>query len=176
MVFNDNTELLDDLRRRAGLASDSLSRVLATASQSFADAPYIVVSIADHRLWYRRGDSILFTALVTTGSGKVLDGVGTDRHWKFETPRGRLAILSKEKDPVWVAPDWHYAELAQERGLGIRRINRGQRVATADSGQITISGSDLIKISPGGVTRILSPGVDDELIVDGNVIVPPFGT
>ena len=172
MVFNDNTELLDDLRRRAGLASDSLSRLIASRPQPTA---YIVVSIEEHRLWYRRGDSILFTAPVTTGSGKVLERIGTDVHWKFETPRGRLAVESKEVNPFWVPPDWHYVELAQARGLGIVRLARRQRLQAADGSIIAVQGSDVVRIR-GGVATPLEAGENRELVVDGNLIVPPFGT
>jgi lipoprotein-anchoring transpeptidase ErfK/SrfK len=172
MVFNDNTELLEELRRRVGLASDSLSQLLATRPPPTA---YIVVSIEDHRLWYKRGDSILFTAPVTTGSGKVLERIGADARWKFETPRGRLVVESKELDPIWVPPDWHYVELAQARGLGIVRLNRRQRLRAADGSVITVSGSDVVRIK-GATTTPLDAGEDRELVVDGNLVIPPFGT
>ena len=37
MVFNDNTELLSDLRRRAGLETDSLSGLIEGASCTLRD-------------------------------------------------------------------------------------------------------------------------------------------
>src|SRR5262245_45691306 len=126
MVFNDNVELLDDLRRRAGLESDSLSRLVATSPEPFARRPYIVVSIEDHRLWYRLGDSVLYTTRVATGSGKVLESAGSVAQWRFETPRGRLLVVSRDTNPVWVPPDWYYVEEAVRRGLGIVRLTRGQ--------------------------------------------------
>ena len=49
MVFNDNVELLGELRHRAGLQTDSLSRALAATPEPRAGTPYIVVSIEDHR-------------------------------------------------------------------------------------------------------------------------------
>jgi hypothetical protein len=176
MVFNDNTELLDDLRRRAGLVGDSLAQVLASSPAPVAAKPYIVVSIEEHRLWYRQGDSVLFTTEVATGSGKVLERAEGDTHWKFETPRGRLTVESKEIDPVWVPPDWHFIEQAQKRGLGIVRLNRGQNIATSDGGVITVAGSDIVKQLPGGGQMSLDAGEDRELVVDGNLIIPPFGT
>jgi hypothetical protein len=172
MVFNDNTELLDELRRRAGVSSDSLSELRAAQPPMSA---YIVVSIEDHRLWYKRGDSILFTAPVTTGSGKVLERIGADARWKFETPRGRLLVESKEPDPIWVPPDWHYVELAQARGLGIVRLARRQQLRAADGSVITVSGSDVVRIK-GGAATPLAAGEDRELVVDGNLVIPPFGT
>jgi hypothetical protein len=32
--------------------------------------PYIVVSMADHKLWHKQGKEVLFEAPVATGSGK----------------------------------------------------------------------------------------------------------
>lgn len=176
MVFNDNTQLLTDLRRQVGLERDSLRRVLSAQPGPAADKPYVVVSIEDHRLWYRRGDSILFSAPVTTGSGKVLEIVGGDRHWKFETPRGRLNVVSKETDPVWIAPDWHYVELAQSRGLGVVRLARGQRLKTSDGGALMVVGSDVVKIDARGTATALEAGEGRELIADGNLVIPPYGT
>ena len=176
MVFNDNVELLGDLRRKAGLESDSLSRVLAENTEPSSGKPYLVVSIEEHRIWYRQGDSVLFTAQVATGSGKVLESAGTDSHWKFETPRGRLTVVSKEADPVWVPPDWHFVEQAQKRGLGVVRLNRGQVLSAPDGGTITVDGSDVVKRSSDGRVTPLSAEEDRELVVNGNIIVPPFGT
>jgi len=176
MVFNDNTELLDDLRRRAGLESDSLAKLLTSIPAPTPNKPYIVVSIEEHRLWYRQGDSILFTAEVATGSGKVLERAEGDTHWRFETPRGRLTVESKETDPVWIPPDWHYVEQAQKRGLGIVRLSRGQRLPTSDGGVITVAGSDVVKQYPDGRLARIEAGEDRELVAEGNLIIPPFGT
>jgi lipoprotein-anchoring transpeptidase ErfK/SrfK len=176
MVFNDNVEMLDDLRRRAGLEGDSLARLLASSPEPTAHQPYIVVSIEEHRLWLRRGDSVLFTTEVATGSGKVLERSGGDSHWRFETPRGRLTVESKETDPVWVPPDWHYVEQAQKRGLGVVRLSRGQRIPTPDGGAITVAGSDVVKVSSDGRLSTIEAGEETELTSGGNIIIPPFGT
>lgn len=176
MVFNDNTQVLSDLRRQVGLERDSLQRVLAARPGPAEGQAYIVVSIEEHQLWYRRGDSILFTAPVTTGSGKVLEIVGGSRHWKFETPRGRLNVVSKETDPVWIAPDWHYVELAQSRGLGVLRLSRGQRLKMSDGGALTVVGSDIIRMDSRGQRQPIQPGEGRELVADGNLIIPPYGT
>jgi hypothetical protein len=175
MVFNDNIDVLSDLRRQAGVEHDSLSGLLASAPFPAAGNPYIVISIEENRLWYRHGDSVLFTAQVATGSGRVLERTGAESHWKFETPRGRLEVVSKELDPIWVPPDWHYVELAQSRGLGIRRLIRGQRIPTADSGAISVIGSDVVRVSRNGIAP-LGASEGNELVVDGNLIIPPFGT
>src|SRR3712207_4608232 len=118
MVFNDNVGVLEDIRKSLGMEKDSVQRQLAASPEApRVDQPYIVVSIEDHRLWYKQGDSVLFTTQVATGSGKILEKEGGS-HWKFETPRGRLIVQSKEEDPAWIPPDWHYVEQARKRGLG----------------------------------------------------------
>lgn len=175
MVFNDNVELLDDLRRRAGLESDSLNRLLATSHEPFA-RPYIVVSIADHRLWYRKGDSVLFTTPVATGSGKILESSGSISRWRFETPRGRLTVVSRETDPIWVPPDWHYVEEAVRRGLGVVRLNRGQSLPAPNGVTITVVGSDVVRRTRSGKITPIPAGEGRELVVGGNLVIPPFGT
>ena len=176
MVFNDNAHLLSQLRRQAGLATDSLSRALATTPEPSAVQGHLVVSIEEHRLWYRRGDSVLFTTQVATGSGKVLEQSGGASQWKFETPRGRLVVVSKEEAPVWVPPDWHFIEQAQRRGLGVVRLNRGQPVPVGDGRTITVAGSDVVIQGPDGRLSPVDAGEDREIVAGGNIIIPPFGT
>jgi hypothetical protein len=181
VVFNDNVQLLDEVRKSTGALDDSLAQVSGT-SGSASDAipttkPYLVVSIEDHRLWYKQGDSVLFTTQVATGSGKVLDAVGGQSHWKFETPRGRLVIQSKEEDPAWIPPDWHFVEMARKRGLGIVRLNRGQSVPASDGSQITVEGTDMVRKYKDGRVVPIEPGVEGrEVVAGGNIVIPPFGT
>jgi hypothetical protein len=176
MVFNDNLHLLHELRRRAGTENDSLARVLATTPRTSDGQPYVVVSIEEHRLWYRQGDSVLFTAEVATGSGKVLERSGGDVHWRFETPRGRLAITSKETDPIWVPPDWHFVEEAQRRGLGIVKLSRGQQLPAPDGGIIQVVGSNVVMRTSDGRLSPVDAGEGREIVLAGNIVIPPFGT
>jgi lipoprotein-anchoring transpeptidase ErfK/SrfK len=179
MVFNDNLQLLDDVRKSTGALDDSLAKV-STTSESDAiptNRPYIVVSIEDHRLWYKQGDSVLFTTQVATGSGKVLEGAGGDARWKFETPRGRLVIESKEEDPSWIPPDWHFVEMARKRGLGIVRLNRGQSIPASDGSVITVEGADMVRKYKDGRVVPIEPGVEGrEVVAGGNIVIPPYGT
>jgi hypothetical protein len=179
MVFNDNVQLLDEVRKSTGALGDSLTKV---SSSSASDAiptnrPYLVISIEDHRLWYKQGDSVLFTTQVATGSGKVLDAVGGQSRWKFETPRGRLLIQSKEEDPAWIPPDWHFVEVARKRGLGIVRLSRGQTVPAGDGSVITVEGTDMVRKYKDGRVVPIEPGMEGrEVVAGGNIVIPPFGT
>ncbi len=168
MVFNDNLGVLDEIRARSGLETDSMRKLLEAPAKPAANAPFIVVSIADHRLWFKQGDSVLFTAPVATASGKELVGGGSDQRWRFETPRGRLTVQSKDSAPAWVPPDWHYVEQAHKRGVGLVHLERGQSYAGYH-----VDGANVI--GPDG--RPAPPAKEGhELIAGGNIIVPPFGT
>jgi hypothetical protein len=179
MVFNDNLQLLDDVRKSTGALDDSLAQVSTTSASDAipTNGPYIVVSIEDHRIWYKQRDSVLFTTQVATGSGKVLDAVGGQSRWKFETPRGRLVVQSKEEDPAWIPPDWHFVEMARKRGLGIMRLNRGQSIPASDGSVITVEGTDMVRKYRDGRVVPIEPGVEGrEVVAGGNIVIPPFGT
>lgn len=175
MAFNHNLDVLEDVRRKVGEARDTLTRALASAPEAPAPGqPYIVVSIAEHRLWYRRGDSLLFETEVATGSGKELLADG--KRIRFETPRGRLVVQRKEVDPVWVPPDWHYVETARKKGLGVMQLQRGRRIPSPDGSVITVAGNDVVKRYPDGRVVPLEAGEGKEIVVRGNIIIPPYGT
>ncbi len=174
--FNQNWELLDDVTRQAGLVSDSLASMLAENTSPMTGAPYLVVSIADRRLWYKQGAQTLFTTQVAVGSGRTLVQRGGHDEWKFDTPRGRLVVQSKEVDPVWIPPDWHYVEVAHRRGLGVIHLERGQSLAAPDGSTIRVAGSDVVRRYPDGRVVPFASGEGKEIVVGGNVVVPPYGT
>lgn len=175
MVYNDNLELLQQIREHVGAENDSLLALLEVPADT-EPAGAIVISIVDNRLWYRVRDSVVFETRVATGSGKVLEkGPGGSR-WKFETPRGRLKVLDKEEDPAWVPPDWHFIEQAGKRGLKVTKLNRGESIDAGDGSEITVVGSDVVRRSSDGSTTPLDASDGREIVVNGQLIVPPFGT
>jgi lipoprotein-anchoring transpeptidase ErfK/SrfK len=177
IVFNRNWELLDDVSRKAGTVTDSLQTMLATEPDSAETKPYIVVSIEDRRLWYKFGDTTLYTTQVAVGSGKTLvQKRGTRQEFKFDTPRGRLVVQSKEMDPVWVPPDWHYVEQAKKKGLGILALDRKKAIPGGDGTMIEVDGNDVVKRAANGVEVPLEAKEGHEITAGGNIIVPPYGT
>jgi outer membrane protein assembly factor BamB len=176
MVFNDNVDLLEDVKRSIGMESDSLKSLLTDSPDAPRDRPYLVVSIAENRLWYKQGDKVLFTTRVATGSGKTMVGSGSGRHYKFDTPRGRLVVERKDTDPAWVPPDWHFEEQARKRGLGLARLNRGEEIPAQDGGVVTVVGSDVVKRYPDGRQVTLEATDGREIVVNGKIVIPPFGT
>lgn len=177
IVFNRNWELLDDVSRKAGTVADSLQTMLATEPDSTATKPYLVVSIQDRRLWYKFGDTTLYTTQVAVGSGKTLvQKRGARQEFKFDTPRGRLVIQSKETDPVWVPPDWHYVEQAKRKGLGILALDRTKAIPAGDGTLIAVDGNDVVRRQANGVEVPLEAKEGHEITAAGNIIVPPYGT
>jgi len=74
------------------------------------DSPQVItVSTSENRIYVRQGGKTIFTAVCSTGKGTKLVVEG-GRELVFDTPTGRFRILSKEENPVWVPPDWHYVE------------------------------------------------------------------
>jgi hypothetical protein len=175
MVYNDNLDVLRGIKAQEGLLTDSLNKLMTATPGDAADQPYIVVSMADHQLWYKKGTEVLFSASVATGSGKELVG-GSEGQWRFETPRGRLAVQAKDENPAWVPPDWHYVEQARKKGLGVVHLSSGQEISTGD-GVITTSGGEVVKrMNNGQVINLGDAKEGHEIVAGGNIIVPPYGT
>jgi L,D-transpeptidase ErfK/SrfK len=86
--------------------NQGLSRMLKEMDD---DAPYIVVDTENNRLTLRQGDRVLLNAVVGTGSRQFIEEE-TGRNWYFESPLGSLTVLGKERNPVWIRPDWSYVE------------------------------------------------------------------
>jgi L,D-transpeptidase-like protein len=175
MVYNDNLGVLNEVKAKLGMTGDSLRTLLNESPAAAANQPYIVVSMADHRIWYKQGKEVLFEAQVATGSGKELVG-GSGGNWRFETPRGRLVVKGKDENPAWVPPDWHYVEMANKKGLGIVHLDHGEAIRAGDA-VITTQGGEVVKRYSNGSTVSLGTGVEGkEIVANGNIVVPPYGT
>ena len=175
LVLEDRLEVLESARWRVA-SSARMLRDAEGAPEPPHDRPYLVISLEERHLWYKHRGAILFSAAVATGSGKTMVKEGGASAWKFETPRGRLVVQSKEEAPVWAPPDWHYVEQSRKRGLGLARIEIGQALAAADGSVITVEGNDVVRRLPNGRRNVLQATEGREIVVDGNVLVPPLGT
>jgi lipoprotein-anchoring transpeptidase ErfK/SrfK len=149
----------------------------------------IVVSTTENHLYVRDHGQVVFDAVCSTGKGTTLAVDG--KTLVFDTPIGKLHIKSKEVDPVWVPPDWHFVEEARKSGMRVVHLNRGGAV-DADTGDpvsgrsegvwswfsgsrrtLRVQGNTVVE-EAGGSNRELPPG---KLIVAGNtIVVPPVDT
>ena len=150
----------------------------------------IIVSTAENRVWVRRGGKTIFTAVCSTGKGTTM--IENGRKLVFETPTGRFKIVSKEENPVWVPPDWHFTEEARKKKLAVVRLAPGTAI-DADTGEpvaaepaggvwgwlrgadrrrvLKVRGDSVVEVSPNGAERELPPG---QLIRAGkSMVVPP---
>lgn len=101
---------------------------------------YVVVHLAENRVFVFDGRRAVWSAPAGTGTGFRLD---RGRHrWKFSTPRGMFRIQRMEKDPLWEAPDWHYVE----KGLPIPPENSPARLMRGVMGSTAIYLGDGIAI------------------------------
>lgn len=75
---------------------------------------HIVIDSARNTLTLKRGTEVLRTAMISCGSGSILEEPGGKRTWVFDTPRGEFQVKSKLVDPTWVKPDWAFIEEGKE--------------------------------------------------------------
>jgi lipoprotein-anchoring transpeptidase ErfK/SrfK len=156
----------------------------------------ILVSTAENKLYVRRGGQTIFEAVCSTGKGTTLAVDG--KTILFDTPIGKLHIISKDENPQWVPPDWHYVEEARKNGMRVVHLDAGQSIDSRtgqpvsgkpDAGVwswltgsknnsssnpvLKVKGNTVVEVS-NGVERELEPG---KTIVAGDaVIVPPVDT
>lgn len=156
---------------------------LAAFADSVASAPYrtlaeratglrVVVSLSARELWLIDGADTLRSAPVGIGTGALLKF--EDREWRFRTPRGRRTVQAKAANPVWVPPDWHYAELAHRLGYRLVPLEPGRAVVLGDRSRLLLRGGQVVHEQPGGVSETIPPG--EEIVIDSTVFVPPLGS
>lgn len=159
-------ELLQREMAQSSTRIGKLQSEVATTDQSIEDVHdtdfVITVSTAENKVYARQNGQLVFEGICSTGKNTTLTDGG--RTMVFRTPIGRFRIVSKEENPLWVPPDWHYVEEARKEGMDVVRLERGQCVADvcASAKEVTAGGFPI----PGG-----------EMIVRGGaIIIPPLGT
>lgn len=141
------------------------SEVTSTQKQieDLQDSNFVItVSTTENKVYARSNGALVFEAVCSTGSNSTL--VTSSGTKVFRTPIGRFRIQSKEENPKWVPPDWHYVEEAQKNGLGVVQLKRGQNI-----GGLTVSGNEVLDNG--------YPVSEGSLITRGGaVVIPPVGT
>ncbi|HEY4640936.1 MAG TPA: L,D-transpeptidase [Thermoanaerobaculia bacterium] len=177
-VANKNAAELNQMQRKVDDLSQQTNDMPDTGQS-------IIVSTTENRLYVRSNGQVIFQAVCSTGKGTTLAVDG--KTVVFDTPIGKLHIKSKEQDPVWVPPDWHFVEEARKNGMRVVHLNPGGTVdaSTGDSvsgrsegiwswfhGQrptLHMRGKTVV-YDDGSSQRELPPG---KLITAGNTIVVP---
>lgn len=175
---------------------DAMRSKIDTVAKQSEEAPdsgrTIIVSTAENKVYMRENGVQVFEALCSTGKGTTLAVDG--KTLVFDTPIGKLKIKSKEENPKWVPPDWHYVEQARKNGMRVVRLGANSSI-DADTGQpatkqsegvwgwlsggggssrtLKLKGNTVVEES-NGVDRELPPG---QMIVAGDtIVIPPVGT
>lgn len=151
----------------------------------------IIVSTEENKVYVRRDGKVIFETICSTGKGTTLvDENG--RRMTFNTPTGKFRIISKEKDPVWVPPDWHFIEEAKKHGGRVVRLTPGMAL-DAYSGRQVSSGRSGIWGWGGGSSGAVLKVKDNNVVVEENgrtrplpageviragstIVIPPIGT
>ncbi|HXI14468.1 MAG TPA: L,D-transpeptidase [Thermoanaerobaculia bacterium] len=190
------TELRGSMTSRAA-GFDALQSEVAGADKAIDDLQdtdqTIVISTTENKLYLTRSGQKIFDTIVSTGKGATkLDG----RTVVFDTPIGKLKVISKETNPLWVPPDWHYVEEAKKSGKRLVKLNYGQTIDADTGGGVTaareagvwdwvgesssgtrrtlkVKGKNVVEVV-NGVERELPPG--ELIFAGGALIVPPVGT
>ncbi len=146
----------------------------ASAQERSADDTLrVLVSLQERRLWVvgATGDTVR-TAPIAVGSGRTLRSNG--RVWTFTTPRGEATVVARDENPVWIPPDWHYVETARQLGLALDSLNYGERIKVDESLALVVKDGVVGTIGEDSV--FVPVPMDEEIIFDGTLFIPPFGT
>ena len=188
-------QLQKTAQQRAAELSQLQTKVADVAKQ-VDDLPdtgqTIIVSTEENRLYVRNHGEKIFQAVCSTGKGTTLAVDGVTK--VFDTPIGKFRIKSKDQDPTWVPPDWHYVEEARKSGMRVVRLNPGGAIdassgdpaakrdegvwswfgGSSNSGAVLrVKGNTVVK-DYGDHQEELPPG---KLIVAGGaLVIPPVGT
>jgi lipoprotein-anchoring transpeptidase ErfK/SrfK len=187
-------ETSDDAQERIEKLRSAAAEVEVKLDDSQDSGQTIIVSTAENRVSVRREGKTIFQAVCSTGKGTSM--VIGGRTMVFDTPTGSFRIQSKEENPVWVPPDWHFVEEARKKKLEVVRLNPGQAIDAETGAPVSeedsrglwgmlrasdrprgrvlkMKGASVVEVGPDG-ERPLPPG---ELIRAGKtLVVPPPGS
>jgi len=152
---------------------DSVEFEAARARADRSKGYRIVVDLFAHSLYVIDGDDTLRAAPAATAMNASL--TFGKKTWRFETPRGVRKVLSKDEDPSWTPPEWHYAEVALEHHLKLRPLYRGQVVRLQDGTKLLTRGDEVGVIYP-GTKEFVPMELDEHVVFDNTLFIPPAGT
>jgi L,D-transpeptidase ErfK/SrfK len=107
--LNDLRTTVSSLEQQAAQLKFENSRLKNTIAAQNDDELYVVVDIESNRLTLRRGERVEYAAVCGTGSRQLIQSE-SGKKWEFETPLGVYTVLTKERNPVWIKPDWAFVE------------------------------------------------------------------
>ena len=152
--------------------ADSLASVKTRLAADRDKDLRVVVSLNDRMLWALIGPDTLLTAPVAVSTDETLEYAG--RTWTFVTPRGVRTVIDKREDPVWIPPEWHYAEVAKEHGLKLGLMEPGKTILS--NGNWLEVRDKQVGVVDAATGEFAYLPTDEEVIFDNTLFVPPVGT
>ena len=152
--------------------ADSLASVRTRLAADRDSDLRVVVSLNDRKLWAIIGPDTLLQAPIAVSTDETLEYAG--KSWRFETPRGVRTVIAKKENPVWIPPEWHYAEVARENGLKLVTMTPGKTVL--NDGRVLHVREDQVGVVDPTSGEFAYLPTDEEVIFDSTLFIPPVGT
>jgi hypothetical protein len=125
----------------------------------------VLVSTETRSLWLMQDSMTVLRAPIAVGRSKRL--VYKGKEYDFTTPVGKRKVLAKATSPLWVPPDWHYFEIAVERGITPVHLKKGSRLKLNDSTRIEVRGNDVGRVNQYGNFWPFTPGMGNGYLLHG---------
>ena len=181
----DSTRVLDSIAAHGEIVAEAPVRVMRfestadsmdyVSNRQLAEQALgyrVVVSLFDRHLWVMNGNDTLRSAPAAVAMDSTLDYAG--RSWKFDTPRGKRTVHGKSENPLWIPPDWHYAEVAKENHLALSKVPLKGVVKIANGRKLQVRNGEIGVIVPDSGWQALP--LDEEVVFDDTLYMPPLGS
>lgn len=181
----DSARIVDSIAALGEIASEKPARVMHFDSDADsidfetnrrlaenATGYRVIVSLFDRHLWVVNGTDTLRSAPAAVAMDSTLAYAG--KSWKFDTPRGRRTVQGKSENPLWIPPDWHYAEVAKENHLALSRVPLKGVVKIANGRKLQVRHGEIGIIVPDSGWTPLP--LDEEVVFDDTLYMPPLGS
>jgi hypothetical protein len=132
----------------------------------------VLVSTETRSLWLMDDSTTLLRAPIAVGRSKRLIYQG--KEYDFTTPVSKRKVLAKATSPIWVPPDWHYFEIAVDRGLTPVHLKKSARIKLSDDTRIEVRGDEVGRVNSYGNFWPFTPG--KEIIFDDKIFIPPLNS
>lgn len=171
-VPSGSVRAVPEAPRRFRSRADSITSFNVRRQAAMATGYRIVVSLEDRRLAVLFDEDTLRVAPVAVASGLTLEFAG--KTWRFDTPRGLRRVIGKDSVPLWTPPEWAYAEVAADHDLQLAHLSARHPTTLADGRHLVVRDSLVGVIGEDSIFYPLP--VDEHVVFDGKLFVPPIGT
>ena len=151
---------------------DSVAGEVSRLGAERAKGLRVTVSLESRELAVLDGADTLLVAPVAIGMDTTLR-YGA-RAWTFDTPRGKRTVLRKNENPIWIPPEWHYAEVANKKGLKLATLPAGKAGVALSGGRRLVVRDGMAGLIEDGAFTTLP--TDEEIVFGNTLFVPPLGS